>query len=195
MGNSKAINVIEILTKLKKRNEDKIKKLTQEPRCLGIMGETNNGIFFIQTIDEKTKKYILEQPCFTRTCKIDLMKINANTGLIEEEYNMDYVKLMGYDEESDMDELLTKFLRLDIQKSGYVKNFYNHILDVNQRFVENFNLKVNSTNSVCTSFQEKAIMRDKNGEDGSKFQVDIYEERWYEDSSLLIKSYATFSKV
>ena len=196
MGNCKAINLIEILTKFKERNEDTIKKLIQNSVIsYDVMSQANNRVFFIQTIDEKTKKYILEQPYLTRTSKIDLTNISTKPGLIEEEYNMDYVKLMGYHEESDMDELMTKFLGLDIQKSTYVKSSYNNILDFSQRLMKNFDFKDDSTKTTCYSFQEKFIMRDKNGEDGFKLQVDLYEERWYEDSSLYIKSYVTHLKV
>ena len=92
-----------------------------------------------------------------------------------------------------MDELMTKFLRLDIQKSIYVKSSYNNIIDFSQRNMKNF--KDDPKKTTCYSFQEKLIMKNKNGEDGFKLLLDIYEEMWYEDSSFFIKSYATCLKV
>ena len=203
MGNSKATNLIEILTKLKQSNEDSIKKIpqyaSQYSEVVGIFDNKKseislqkkskiNPIFFIKMIDEKTKKYILEQPYLSRTFKMDLFNKTENSVLIEEEYSMDFVKKMGY-QESDMDELFLGFLRLNIQKFMYVKSAYNNILDICQRIMKKLNTKDDPTKTVYSVFSEKFISRDKYGDDAYEREIHVYEERWYENKSLYIKSY------
>ena len=190
MGNTKATNIIEILTKLKQSTEDHLKKIPQyASKYSEIMSKTDSPIFFIKSIDEKTKKYILEQPYISRTFMIDLYNPKGNPGIIAEEYSMDFVKMMGY-QESDMAEILFNFLRLNIQKSSYVANVYNHILAFSQRLMNKFDTKADPTKTDCFVFSEKVIIKDKYGSDAYERGISIYEERWFENRSLFIKSYS-----
>ena len=119
---------------------------------------------------------------------MDLFNKTENSVLIEEEYSMDFVKKMGY-QESDMDELFLGFLRLNIQKFMYVKSAYNNILDICQRIMKKLNTKDDPTKTVYSVFSEKFISRDKYGDDAYEREIHVYEERWYENKSLYIKSY------
>ena len=203
MGNSKAMNLIEILIRLKQYNEDHIKQIPQyAEKYSKIISKENSPKQMIKEIDEKTKKYILSQPCVTRLTKIDLFDKTENTGLIEEEYNMAFVKMLGYREESDMDELMAKFLKLDIQKSWYTKQSYNNIYDMNQRLFSNPNIKnksdptkpatINDQKFEGTIFNERFYVKNNNGDDAFEFRIVVYEEKWFQDKSLYKKSYQNF---
>ena len=114
------------------------------------------------------------------------------SGLIEEEYSMPFVNLLGYTV-SDMEELIIKFRNFDIQQSMYTKSYINNVLDTINKVRSGSNGSNLDKNTNYSKFLENLIVKDKFGNDAIKFKCQVWEERWFENDCLYKKSYTQLS--
>ena len=143
---------------------------------------------FVKQIDQDTLNYVYKGPYFNRISKVDLEGSNENSGLIQEEYSMSFLKMMGYDY-SDIDELLSKFMKNQIQHSFYTKSYVNNVSDViNKNCLNCFDLENGKILAPKPLF-ERFCLRNRYGEDCVEFRVNTWEQKWYENGSLFKASY------
>ena len=101
-GNAKALPFIESQLKFKdyhKNNKESELEFFENEH------KYKNDKFFIKTISKDDMEFIFKSPYMTRTHKRDLHGTNEDNGLVQEEFNMELCKLIGY---QDTDKLYRK---------------------------------------------------------------------------------------
>ena len=190
LGNQASISYLDSLLKIKESFEMS-KSLIRFYKDQVENSDTSKK--FIKEIDQNTLNYIHKGPFFSRISKVDLQGSNENSGLIQEEYSMSFLKLMGYDY-SDTDQILSKFMKHEIQNSFYTKSFLNNVCDLlptsknvcdssNRCHVYGLDLEKHKILAPKT-LTEHFCLRNKHGEDCVEFMLIIWEEKWYENGSL-----------
>ncbi len=90
------------------------------------LGKVNTCKTYINQVSQEPLDIIYKGPYFNRFSKIVISGSNENSGLIKEEYSMKFLNLMGYTY-ADIDELLLKFMKSEIQRNFYTLNYLNNI--------------------------------------------------------------------
>ena len=179
LGNSKAIDVVDSLIKLKESHE--INKCNLE-ELKNKFGKKMITKIAIKTIDENTQNKVFKEAYLSRTFKFDFKKSDIGSGLIQEEYSMPFVNLLGYTV-SDMEEIISKLLRFEIQQSMYTTNNIQNVFDTINKIRNGIN--VNTGHALV----ENLKIKDRFGNDAVKFRLHCWEERWFEEDCLIKKSY------
>lgn len=177
LGNKKALQFVEVLEQIKMLRENTLKILLE-------YSGNNNSKVYLKQIPQNTLDWILGQPFISRTTKYEIVESSDESGLIEEEYNMELLKLMGFDE-NDTNEILSKLLRFLIQKSIYTKDYFS-LTTVNLLQIESpkFTIDRDDIDRNVLFF-----LKDKNGNNPIQFKLTRFEEKWYESECLYKKSY------
>lgn len=173
LGNSRATDFIEVIQGIKE-SDKRSKKIADEYRQID--SKSRDSKIFIKKLDAIPKSYIFSKPYSSRTMKIDVETNESSQ--CEEEYSLSFLCMMGFDE-NNIDYILEKFLRLDIQSGFYTTGFHTYDPE-NVKFSRVYeNLRVR--NRFFDKIEFRVIFRG--------------EEMWYEDSYLFKKSYASFVDV
>ena len=150
--------------------------------------------FFLKKISKSDMEFISKSPYMTRTHKRNLLGTNQDNNLIQEEFNMELCKLIGY-QDTDVDEILSKSLRFDVQNSMYCKNFINGMCNLKevrkQRYLSSYrNCQTDSTGSKIL---EKVYIRTKDKEKSIGCTIIAWKENWIENGCLYNKVYKVFT--
>ena len=119
--------------------------------------------------------------------RTSLAKTNDSSeySLIEEEYSLKYLRLLGY-EEADKNEILRKLLRFEIQKAFRTRNFYNSIIHFFVEPKDVFNDDIVELENIKPG--GKLLLRGKD-ENIFTFLPTIWEENWSEQDRFYKKMY------
>ena len=156
--------------------ESETKKLVKQTRekVENFFGPTDmKGKQMLEEIPEKTLKFIQKQRFVSRTTLVELDSSSENTGLIEEEYSMEFLKLLGY-KNCDKGEIFNKLLKFDIQRSYSTEDFLATILKTIFGKKKYDDESEEIKNRVVN---QDLIVRGK-GENAFSFTPMMWEEKW-----------------
>ena len=180
LGSKKAMDMIETLKKFKASGERKYQMESQYSLTKPTGKEKR---IIISSVDKKYQEIIKILPCQHR-----LVRLTNNSteelGLIEEEFNMPFLNLMGYTEENK-GEIYKDLLNSKIQTSIYTKD----VFEIMQSIFDNTNLQLNRNNLDSIAHPGSYTLRDKHGNDVMKFRFKKLQENWIENGCRYKKSY------
>ena len=176
LANAKAVNLLQRLKSFKEAIENEVFLLTSQP--------TYTYKKILKEIDQETMNFILNQPYFSKLEHIELVATSENTGLIEEEYSMAFLKIKGYSLQ-DIETITSKLLRMDIQQEYIIRDFYNAAINMLAR------KKTESCQHTALDgiAPKRTITKNRNMQIETDGRQIIKAEKWLENNKQYKKSY------
>ena len=176
LGNQKAVDLsknLELMLQMHNNELSTVKSMIKND-CVDKLDDE---------LDDCVNKRLENLPYKTRIVKYEKDVRNEYTGLVEEEYNLPYLKLIGYDE-SQKDEIISKFLSFDIQRAFFIPDFYGAIKEFFEKQKKTSQLNLNKF-----FLEAKLIINGKEGNPFRKCKHNIFEEKWSNNGTIYKKNY------
>ena len=124
LNNVKAVHLLKTLKSFKEAIKNEIFLITNNPLV--------NNKKIIKEINQETMNFISKQPYLSKVENIEFFATSENTGLIEEEYNMAFLKMKGYNSK-DIETIISKLVKMEIQQELVTRDFYNMAISMLSR--------------------------------------------------------------
>ena len=181
LGNQQANYLHEVLNVVMSENKKLYKQ--RHEKTENLFDSDMMERHMIEELSAKTKKFILKMPYMSRTTLVEVDSTSENTGLIQEEYSMEYLKLLGY-KECEKDYISKELLKFNIQKSIKTKDFLASIYSL----FSDKKSKVEDSSQMNSDSNQDLIMRCK-GKNAFNFSPMMWDEKWIELGKYYKKSY------
>ena len=205
LGNSKAMELLKFI-KLIQAVEETGKKLIQQLDAQ-ILAETQSAVpksssrnintvnikpkkMKLWQIDDKLKAYLLTQPQRTRTVKYVRDPDEESTGQIQEEFNMDLLKLMGY-KDADTNDIFSELLNFKIQRSIICPDF----CELTEKWKKKFTTVEASKTDIQCHQDVTWLIYNRDGVDVKKCKNKVCDEFWYENGCMYRKQWCVFHEI